>query len=88
MLTGVCVVCAITQTQFVKRTAIHAVNGGHLVSSLNALTSNIKLPRTKFSGEMHLPGHSFTGPGTTLHLTLNSDGTPQPGSESVNRVDK
>ena len=59
MLTGVCVVCAITQTQFVKRTAIQAVNGGHFVSSLNAPTSNIKLPRTTFSAEMHLPACTF-----------------------------
>ena len=39
MLRGVCVVCGTTKTQFVK-----APQGGDLVSSLNSITSNIKLP--------------------------------------------
>ena len=39
------------------------------------------------SFEMHLPGHSFTGPGTKLHNRLNSDGTPEKLSIPINRVD-
>ena len=36
---------------------------------------------------MHLPGHSFIGPGTKLHKRLNSDGTSKQWSISINRVD-
>ena len=59
MLKGICAVCGITKTQFTISN-----RGGDLVSSLNSITSNIKLPWAKFPGEMHLPGHNFTGPGT------------------------
>ena len=84
MLRGVCVVCGTTKTQFVKGTPS---SGGDLVGSLNSVTSNIKLPWAKFPGEMHLPGHSFTGPGTRLDLRLNPDGTPKNWSKPVDRVD-
>jgi hypothetical protein len=66
---------------------VKASQGGDLVSSLNSVTSNIKLPWAKFPGEMHLPGHSFTGPGTRLDLRLNPDGTPKEWSKPVDRVD-
>jgi len=36
---------------------------------------------------MHLPGHNFTGPETNLDKRLNPDGTPEPWSKPVNRVD-
>src|SRR2546428_579412 len=84
MLRGVCVVCGTTKTQFAKKSPS---NGGDLVSSLNSVTRNIKLPWAKFEGEMHLPGHSFTGPGTKLDLRLNPDGTPKDWSKPINRVD-
>src|SRR6218665_2303029 len=83
MLKGECVVCGITKTQFVKREK----QGGDLVGSLNSLTSNIKLPWAKYPSEMHLPGHSFTGPGTRLDIRLNPDGTYKPWSKPVDRVD-
>ena len=83
MLRGVCVVCGKTKTQFVKG----AKKGGDLVSSLNAATSNIKLPWAKFPGEMHLPGHQFLGPGTRLDKRLNPDRTPKDWSKPINRVD-
>jgi hypothetical protein len=62
-------------------------NGGDLVSSLSSVTSNIKLPWAKFPGEMHLLGHSFTGPGTRLDLRLNPDGSFKSWSKPVDRVD-
>ena len=31
----------------------------------------------KLPFEMHLPGHTFTGPGTKLNKGLNPDGTPK-----------
>ena len=62
-----------TNTQFIKRDA----TGG---SFLNSLVN--KLPF-----EMHLPGHNFIGPGTTLYKRLNSDGTPKEWSIPINRVD-
>lgn len=83
MLRCVCVECGATKTQFIKM-----VKGGDLVSALNAVTSNIKLPWAKYPGEMHLPGHSFTGPGTRLDLRLNPDGTPKEFSKPVDRVDE
>ena len=86
MLRGVCVVCRKTKTQFVKASAAVA-QGGDLVSSLNAATSNIKLPWAKFQGELHLPGHQFTGPGTRLDLRLNPNETPKDWSKPINRVD-
>ena len=74
MLRGICSVCGKTKTQFVKGSQ----QGGDLVSSLNSLTSSISLPWTKFKGEMHLPSHNFTGPGTRLDLRLNADSSPKP----------
>jgi len=43
---------------------------------------------TKFRGEMHLPGHNFTGPGTKLDKRLNENGMPKWWSRPVNRVDR
>ena len=82
MLKGTCAVCGITKTQFTISN-----RGGDLVSSLNSITSNIKLPWAKFPGEMHLPGHSLTGPGTKLELRLNPDGSNKDWSKPVDRVD-
>ena len=39
-------------------------------------------------GEKHLPGMRYCGPGTRLDLRLDEDGTPMPGCEPVDRVDK
>ena len=72
MLRGICTECCTTKTQFVKD-----AKGGDLVGSLNSVTKNIKLPWARFPGEMHLPGHSFTGSGTRLDLRLNPDGAPK-----------
>ena len=80
MVRGICAVCGKTNTQFVAK-------GGDLVSSLNSLTSSIQLPWAKFPGEMHLPGHSFTGPGIRLDLRLNPDGSYKDWSKPVDRVD-
>src|SRR6218665_94913 len=74
-----CTECGTTKTQFVK-----AAKGGDLVGSV---TNNIKLPWARFPGEMHLPGHSFTGLGTRLDLRLNPDGTAKTFSKPVDRVD-
>lgn len=102
MLRGVCDICDKIKTQFISRTAVNLsstpgsvaskkggdlVSGGDFVNSLNSVTSSIKLPWAKYPGEMHLPGHSFTGPGTRLDLRLNPDGTPKPWSKPVDRVD-
>ena len=61
------------KTQYIKSDAADG-------SFLNTLVN--KLPF-----EMHLPGHSFTGPGTILYKTLNPDGTPKQWSIPINRVD-
>ena len=82
MLRGICTECGTTKTQFVKD-----AKGGDLVGSLNSVTKNIKLPWTRYPGEMHLPGHSFTGPGTRLDLRLKPDGAPKTFPKPVDRVD-
>ena len=72
MKRGICLVCGSVKTQFVKSTP----TGGSINSLIN------KLPI-----EVHLPGHSFTGPGTKLNVRLNDDGTPKSWSKPINRVD-
>ena len=57
--------------------------GGDVISSLRAATNNTKLSWAKYSGEMHLPGMNFTGPGTRLYLRLNSNKSPKEPSKSV-----
>ena len=73
MKRGTCVICGRTKTQFIK-----AREGGSL---LNKAINNLPI-------EMHLPGHNFTGPGTTLKKRHKPDLTPKEWSKSVNRVDK
>ena len=70
---GTCVVCGMTETQFIKASA-----GGSL---LNKAINNLPV-------EMHLPGHNFTGPGTKLNKRLNPDLKPKKWSKPINRVDK
>jgi hypothetical protein len=82
MLRGICAECGKTKTQFVRAPA-----GGDLASSISSMTQNIRLPWAKFPGELHLPGHSFTGPGTRLDVRLNADETPKSWSKPVDRVD-
>ena len=81
MLRGRCRSCKRTKTRFITQ------KGGDIVNTINTVTGRIKLPWSKFPGEMHLPGHNFTGPGTKLNKRLNPDGTPKPWSKPVNRVD-
>src|SRR6218665_3438812 len=83
MLRGICTVCGTTKTQFVNNE-----KGGDLIGSLNSVTKNIKQPWARFPWEMHLPGHSFTGPDTRLDLRLKPDGVPKTFSEPVDRFDK
>jgi len=84
LIRGNCARCGSKKTRFIGS---KVQKGGDFVSSLNAVTGRVKLPWTKFRGEMHLPGHNFTGPGTKLDKRLNADGTPKPWSKPVNRVD-
>jgi len=83
MISGKCAVCGRTKTQFVS-----LQKGGDLVSSLNTVTSGIKLLWAQFPGEFHMAGHSFTGPGTRLDQRLNPDLTPREWSKPINHVDR
>jgi len=47
----------------------------------------VKGGAVRFSGEMHLPGHNFTGPGTRTDIRLDSNGNPQPWSKPINKID-
>ena len=68
-----CITCGESKTPFVKK---GAAGGSFLITFVNNLPF-----------EMHLPGHSFTGPETKLHKRLNSDGTPKEWSIPINKVD-
>jgi len=81
MLKGKCATCETIKTRFVQK-------GGDIVDSLNRITHRVKLPWARFRGEMHLPGHKFTGPGTKLKKRLNPDGTPKSWSKMFDRVDR
>lgn len=82
MLRGKCAACGSTKTQFIKIST-----GGDLTSSLNSVTSKIKLPWAKFPGEMHIPGMNFAGPGTNLDERLTSTGAYKEWSRPIDRVD-
>jgi len=81
---GKCVKCGSKKSRFFRG---KVQKGGDFVNSLNAFTGRVKLPWARFSGEMHLPGHNFTGPGTKLNKRLKDDGTPKSWSRPINRVD-
>jgi len=81
MMRGKCCNCESTTTRFVQK-------GGDFLDSLNVVSERIKLPWAKFRGEMHLPGHNFTGPGTKLDNRLNPDNTPKPWLRPVDKIDK
>ena len=82
MLQGKCVVCGIIKSQFKKKQT-----GGDFTSMLNSVTNKIKLPWSKFPGEMHLPGMNFAGPGTNLRERLTATGQYRDWSKPVDRVD-
>ena len=73
MLRGTCEECGTTKTQFVKAD----VKGQGLA---NKLINNLPV-------EIHIPGHSFTGPGTKLNERLDQTLTPKSWSKPINRVD-
>lgn len=84
IIRGKCAKCESKKTQFIRG---KVQKGGEFVSSLNSFTGRVKLPWARFLGEMHLPGHNFTGPGTKLDKRLKVDGTPKSWSRPINRVD-
>ena len=61
MKQGYCNICGIKKSTFVKGVKS---GGSYLNNTINSLPF-----------ELHLPGHSFTGPGTKLNMRLNSDDT-------------
>ena len=85
LVKGKCRTCGVSKTRFVRGSV---QKGGDIVDSLNKVTGRVKLPWAKFRGEMHLPGHNFTGPGTNLNKRLNPDGTPKSWSRPVDRVNR
>ena len=80
-----CAICGTMKCKFVKTQS--GSSGGDLVGMINKVTSNFTLPGQKFPGEVHLPGHNFTGPGTRLDLRLNDNLSPKSWSTPVDRVD-
>jgi len=84
LLRGKCRSCKSNKSQFVKKQQ----TGGDFSSMLNNVTSGIKLPWTKFKGEMHIPGMNFAGPGTNLNKRLTPTGPYHDWSKPVDRVDE
>ena len=89
MLKGTCSVCGTTKNQFVAKqaTSVSRSKGGDLTNTIKRFTSKIKLPWAQFSGEMHVPGMNFAGPGTNLDKRLTSTDAYQEWSKPVDRVD-
>ncbi|ESO92069.1 hypothetical protein LOTGIDRAFT_163073 [Lottia gigantea] len=58
--------------------------GSDIKKSLGSLPG---FPWETYSGEKHLLGHNYTGPGTRLDLRLDENDKPKPDEEPVNRVD-
>jgi len=54
---------------------------------LNSVTSEIKLPWTRFKGDMHIPSMNFAGPGKNLNQRLMPSGNYHDWSKPVDRVD-
>jgi len=77
-----CSKCNLNKTKFFK-----TQKGDDFTSSLNACTARIKFPWSKFRGELHLPGHNFTGPGTGLDMRLNSDNNYKLWSRPIDQFD-
>lgn len=71
---GRCRICNTVKCRFIKDSKTGS-------SILNKAINNLPF-------EMHLPGHSFTGPGTKLNKRLNPDLTPKSWSKPINRVDE
>ena len=42
----------------------------------------------KYSGEKHLPGYAYLGPGTRLDIRLNENNIPKSGEEPINEIDR
>ena len=43
---------------------------------------------SKYSGEKHLPGYAYLGPGTRLDIRLDENNIPKPGEEPINEIDQ
>ena len=43
---------------------------------------------SKYSGEKHLPGYAYLGPGTRLDIRLNENNIPKSGEEPINEIDR
>jgi hypothetical protein len=58
-----------------------------MVLDIQSILNKLPFTTTGIPGELHLPGHSFCGPGTRLDLRLNQDDTPKDFSKPINRID-
>ena len=81
MMSGNCMVCGAKKSQILGR--VHY--GGDIQKMLGRLPG---MPWAKYSGEKHLPGYNYCGPGTRLDIRLDAQGRPKSGEEPTNRVDR
>ena len=59
--------------------------GGDIAAKLAKLPGT---PWAKYSGEKHLPGYSYCGPGTRLDIRLDGQNRPNPGENPINAIDE
>lgn len=78
---GRCQVCFGKKSTILPAARHH---GGDIQQALGKLPG---APWAKFSGEKHLPGYAYCGPGTRLDMRLGPDGQPLAGLGPINRVD-
>ena len=72
-----------TNARFTNATG-KGIRGGDIVSGISSALEKVGLELP----ELHLPGHSFTGPGTDLKRRLNKNDKPKPWSKPINRIDE
>ena len=76
---GTCSVCGSKKRKFISK---------HKRGADIQKLSGSKFTTTGISGELHLPGYSFCGPGTNLDKRLDEAANPKPWSKPINRVDE
>jgi len=84
MLQGKWFICKSNNSQFVKKQQ----TGGDFSSMLNMVTSGIKLPWTKFKGEIHILGINFACPRSNLNKPSTPTGQYHDWSKPVEKVDE
>ena len=70
-------------------------NGFDLQAGISSILNKLGLSTTGIPGELHIPSHKFTGPGTNLYYESeerpcrsNDDFSPKEWNKPINRIDQ